>query len=336
MPYHVYVSNAASPWFSHFLMDEATGQLTPQPDIALEDAPGAATTNAAGTLLFVCLRSAKQFVSFRVDRASGQLTPVGKASLPEGAPYVKTDNTERFLLASYYGSGHVSVHRIHDDGSLSAEPLQWIQTEPHAHSIQTDRSNRFAFVPHTLPTNAIYQFCFDEQTGRLTPNDPPKVDHGSPEGPRHFAFHPTRDVLYAVNEDHNTVSAFRFDARRGTLAPFQLVGTLPEGFQGKSFTAEIKVTLDGRHLYASNRGHDSLALFAVQMDGTLVARGHFPTEPTPRFFDLDPSGRFLLSAGQNTGRLATYRIDRDTGALEPLATHPVGAAPLWILFVQQR
>ncbi|MEW6755837.1 MAG: beta-propeller fold lactonase family protein [Candidatus Latescibacterota bacterium] len=335
MSYHVYVSNAGSPFLSHFLMDEDTGRLAPQPNIELGDAPGAAATSAAGTLLFVCLRAAKRFASFSLDRASGRLAPISTAQLAEGAPYVKTDNTERFLLASYYGGGHVSVHRIHDDGSLSAEPLQWIQTAPHAHSIQTDRSNRFAFVPHTLPTNAIYQFRFDEQTGRLTPNDPPRVDHGSPEGPRHFAWHPTRDILYAVNEDNNTVSAFHFDPERGTLAPFQLIGTLPDGFQGKSATAEIKVTPDGRHLYASNRGHESLALFAVQGDGTLATRGHYSTEPTPRFFELDPRGRFLLSAGQNTGRLVSYRIDSATGALEPLQLHQVGASPLWILFVRQ-
>lgn len=335
MAYHVYVSNAGSEWFSHFLMDEGTGKLEPLENIELEGTPGAAATNAAGTLLFVSLRSLRRFGSYAVDRRSGKLTAIGSVPLEDGSPYVRTDNTDRFLLASYYGSGHVSVHGIAADGSLSAAPLQWIETAVHAHSVQTDRSNRFAFVPHTNPTNAIYQFRFDETTGALTPNDPPLVQPDTPEGPRHFAFHPEKDILYSVNENGSTVSAHHFDPQKGTLKSFQVISTLPEGFDGDNTTAEIRVTSDGKYLYASNRGHDSLALFDVAEDGMLTAKGHFPTEAVPRFFALDPTGRFVYSAGQKSGRLASYRIDAGTGALEPLEVHEVGESPLWILFVEQ-
>ncbi|MFH1569128.1 MAG: beta-propeller fold lactonase family protein, partial [Gemmatimonadota bacterium] len=196
--------------------------------------------------------------------------------------------------------------------------------------------NRFAFVPHTNPANAIYQFRFDEEAGKLTPNDPPKVQPATPEGPRHFAFHPTRDILYSVNENGCTVSAHHFDAQRGTLSSFQVISTLPAGVGGEEHsTAEIKVTRDGRHLYASNRGHESLARFEIEADGTLTARGHVPTEPTPRFFDLDPTGRFVYSAGQKSGKVAAYRIVPETGALEPMAVYEVGEGPLWITFVKQ-
>lgn len=336
MAYHVYISNSGSEYFSRFLMDEETGKLEPQANIELDGTPGAAATNADGSRLFVSLRSSQRFGSYAVDRASGALTRINAVSLEDGAPYVYTDNTDRFLLASYYGSGYVSVHGIGATGTLSEEPLQRIQTEPHAHSIQTDPSNRFAFVPHTNPANAIYQFRFDDQTGALTPNDPPKVQPATPEGPRHFAFHPTQDILYSVNENGCTVSAHHFDADRGTLESFQVISTLPEGVSGKEHsTAEIKVTHDGRHLYASNRGHESLALFDIGGDGTLTAKGHMATEPTPRFFDLDPTGRFVYSAGQKSGRLASYRIDANSGALEPMEVYEVGDGPLWITFVQQ-
>ena len=340
MSYHLYVSNSGSEWLSHFLMDEHSGHLEPQANIELEATPGALATNAAETLMFVALRSAKKLGSYAIDRGSGRLSQISGALLEEGPPYLRTDNTDRFLLASYYGAAHVSVHGIGADGSLSEKPLQWIETEIRAHSIQTDRSNRFAFVPHTNPTNAIYQFRFDETTGTLTPNDPPKIQPETEEGPRHFTFHPDRDILYSVNENGCTVSAHHFDPERGTLSSFQVISTLPADFdpdsvEGDITTAEIKMSADGKYLYASNRGPESLALFSVNNDSTLSPKAHYSTEPTPRFFDLDPSGNFLYSAGQNSGRLVSYRIDTASGALEPLETHEVGGSPLWITFVKQ-
>jgi 6-phosphogluconolactonase (cycloisomerase 2 family) len=336
MPYHVYVSNAGNEWFSHFLMDAASGRLTVQPDLPLDGSPGAVATNAAGDLLFVSLRSLKSFGSYRVDRASGGLSLINTTPLEDGAPYVRTDNTDRFLLAAYYGSGHVSVHGIGADGALSQQPLQWVSTEGHSHSIQTDPSNRFVFVPHTNPANAIYQFRFDAETGTLQANDPAKYQPDTPEGPRHFVFHPHRDIVYSVNEDGSTVSAHHFDPEAGILSGFQVVSTLPpEGAEGNS-TAEIEISPDGRFLYASNRGHDSLARFRVEEDGALSLLGHVATEATPRFFALDPTGSFVYVVGEKSGRLTSYRRDVDTGALEFLETHPVGKSPLWITFIEQR
>ena len=337
MPYHMYVSNSGSTFLSHFIMDEKTGELAAQPNIELEGEPGAVATNADGSRMFVCLRSTKAFVSYAVDRGSGGLTKIDAATVSEGSPYLYTDNTDRYLLASYYGAGQVSVHAIGDDGSLSDEALQRVDTDTHAHSIQTDASNRFVFVPHTNPANAIFQFRFDETTGALTPNDPPKIELATPEGPRHYVFHPHADFVYSVNENGCTVSAFRFDPDKGTLEAFQVISTLPgddKPGEGDS-TAEIAMTHDGKHLYASNRGPDSLALFDVGDDGSLTASGHFDTEAIPRFFDLDPTGRFLYSAGQASGKLAAYRIDAASGGLERMATYELGKTPLWIQFIEQ-
>ncbi len=338
MPYHMYVSNSGSDFLSHFVMDERSGALEPQADITLDGSPGAVATNADQTIMYVCQRSPNTIVSYRIDRTSGALTQIGVTNLDEGPPYIATDNTDRFLLSAYYGGAGVAVHGVEDDGTLSSKPLQWLDTEIHSHSIQTDRSNRFVFVPHTNPTNAIYQFRFDEGSGRMEPNDPPKVQPDTEEGPRHFAWHPQKDLLYSVNENGNTVSAFRFDPESGTLEAFQLIGTLPEGVDPKGpglSTAEIRITSDGRHLYASNRGHESLALFDINDDGTLSAVNHFPTEPTPRFFEIDPTEGYVYSAGQNTGRVVSYRRDADSGALEMLEHYEVGENPLWIQFVKQ-
>lgn len=336
MAYHVYVSNSGNNFFSHFLMDEDSGALEPQPNIELEGAPGAVVMHPNGRVMFVALRAARLLVNYVVDQEKGRLVRLSETALAEGPPYLFLDNTCSFLLSSYYGSGHVGVHSMSGPGILADQPLQMLPTAIRAHSIQTDRSNRFAFVPHTNPTNAIFQFRFDEQTGRLTPNDPPKVQPATPEGPRHFAFHPTRDLLYSINENGSTISAYRFDPESGTLSSFQVISTLPEGFdRAGNTTAEIKIAPNGRFLYGSNRGHDSLALFAIGNDGRLTAKGHYPTEATPRFFELDPSGRFAYAVGQGSGRLASYRIDAETGALTPLEQHEVGESPLWITFVEQ-
>ena len=335
MAYHVYVSGNGTNSLSHFLMDGQTGCLEARENIPIGGQPGAVATSASGTLMFVALRAQRQFASYAVDRVSGQLSEIGTVDLEDGAAYVRTDNTDRYLLASYYGSGCISVHRIGDDGALSAEPLQWIETGEHAHSIQTDRSNRFAFVPHTNPVNAIYQFRFDAGSGKLTPNEPPKVQPETPEGPRHFTFHPTRDILYSVNENGSTVSAHHFNSAAGALSSFQVISTLPAEFEGENTTAEIEITPDGKYLFASNRGHDSLAFFAVGEDGTLAAAGHFATEPTPRFFALAPGGRFLYALGQGSGRLAAYRCTAASADLEPIETYEIGGGPAWIQFVKQ-
>ncbi len=334
MSYHMYVSNSGSTFLSHFLMDESTGALQAQPDIDMGGAPGALATDSRKRWLFACMRSQKEFVTYAIDRSTGGLRRL--SGVPAGsAPYIYVDDTDGYLLATYYGDGAVSVHGIDADGNLSTEPLQWIETDTHAHSIQTDRSNRFAYVPHTMPANAIYQFRFDAASGKLTPNEPPFVQPDTPEGPRHFVFHPTKDLCYSVNEDGCTVSAHHFAADQGTLTPFQVISTLPPDtdMEGMS-TAEIKMTHDGNHLYASNRGHNTLAHYRVAADGSLELAGRYETEAVPRFFEIDPTGRYVYSAGQNTGRLVSYRIG-DDGVLAKLATYDVGEGPLWIQFVQQ-
>ena len=334
MSYHMYVSNSGSTFLSHFLMDQSTGALTARPDIDMGGQPGALATDSKQRWLFACMRSAQEFVTYAIDRSSGALERLSGIAAGS-APYIYVDDTDSYLLATYYGDGAVSVHGIDADGKLSAEPLQWHETAGHAHSIQTDRSNRFAFVPHTVPANAIYQFRFDDTTGRLTPNDPAFIQPATPEGPRHFVFHPTKDLLYSVNENGCTVSAHHFDPEKGRLTSFQVISTLPPDtdMEGMS-TAEIRITQDGKHLYASNRGHDTLAHYRVQDDGRLEEVGRYETEAVPRFFDIDPTGRFLYCAGQDSGRLVSYRIG-DDGALEKMETYDVGQTPLWIQFVQQ-
>lgn len=329
MRYHVYVSNFKSAFLSRFVFETDSGVLTPQSHCSLRSGAGALATNADGSRLYVCLRKLGISQVFSIDKATGVLAFINEAEAGKGSPYLGIDHTDRFLLAAHYGAGAVSVHALREDGAIGGR-VQWIETEQHAHSIRLDRTNRFAYVPHTNPANAIYQFEFDGNTGRLSPGEPRKVQPHTPEGPRHLVFHPVRDVLYSVNENGSSVSAWVLDRGSGRLTPFQLATTLPDGFVGnKNTAAEIRITPDGNYLYASNRGHDSLAIYSVAADGALLARGHQSTEAGPRSFDIDPTGQYVFVVGQRSGYLSLYRID-DGGALQHLTRHRVGDSPVWV------
>ena len=203
-----------------------------------------------------------------------------------------------------------------------------------AHAIQTDPSNTFAFVPHIDNRggpNAIFQFKFDPATGHLTPNSPPRVGQPTKTGPRHFCFHPSKDLLYFSNEQGSSVTGYHFDPATGTLSAFQTISTLPPGYEESNTCSQIQMTPSGQFLYAPNRGHNSIAGFAVDAAGRLAAIGHIATEARPSAFSLDPEGHFLLAAGSETDCLASYRVNSETGALTPLETYRVGKRPMWVL-----
>ncbi len=178
----------------------------------------------------------------------------------------------------------------------------------------------------------ILQFAFDERNGALKPNAEPQVVPEERVGPRHYVFHPDLPVVYFDNEQGSSVTAYRFNRSAGTLAPLQTVSTLPEAFAGDNTCAQIHITPSGRFVYASNRGHDSIACFSVDLaTGSLTAVGQQPTEKTPRAFNLDPDGKYLFAGGLASSTLASYRIDYATGTLEPLETYVVGDRPMWVL-----
>jgi 6-phosphogluconolactonase len=169
----------------------------------------------------------------------------------------------------------------------------------------------------------------------VTPNTPPKVIPDQPLGPRHYCFHPSKDLAYFSNEQGCSVSAYRFDTQAGALTALQTVSTLPAGYDGKNSCSKIQITPNGKFLYAPNRGHNSIACFAVDAaTGLLTSRGQAPSEQIPRAFSLDPDGRFLYAAGLESGRLAAYRVDGDTGVLRPLQTYPLGTRPMWVMIIK--
>jgi 6-phosphogluconolactonase len=209
------------------------------------------------------------------------------------------------------------------------------QAGPHAHEVVFSADNKFLLLAD-LGADKIFVYKFDAATGKATPNDPDSGALAPGSGPRHMAFHPNGRVLYVINEIALTVTAFHWDPAKGTLTSFQTISTVPDSDKGKGSTAEIAVDKSGKHVYGSNRGHDSIALFSVDPSTQmLTAVDHTPVMgKTPRHFTLDPAGKFLLAANQDSNDITIFKIHPNTGQLTP-AGQPVKdiGAPVCVLFV---
>jgi 6-phosphogluconolactonase len=284
--------------------------------------------------------------AFAIDAKTADLTLLNQQPSEGAGPcHLAVDRAGRNVLVANYGGGTVAVLPIEADGRLKkassvrahegSGPNKGRQEKPHAHGIYLDAAERFAFSPD-LGADRVFVYRFDAATGTLEPHGGGTLEPGS--GPRHVAFHPTGKHLYAINELLSTVTAFTYDAERGALAPLQTITTLPAGFSGTSWTAEIEVSPDGRFVYGSNRGDDSLAVFRVDAaTGRLAAAGHAPVGGKyPRHFTIDPTGRFILAAHQNSGTIAVLRLDPVTG-MPSLVGAPVKVdKPVCLLPVPKR
>ncbi|MEW6357692.1 MAG: lactonase family protein [Planctomycetota bacterium] len=267
--------------------------------------------------------------AFSIAPKTGELTFLNRQSAHGASTcHLSVEQTGRFVLAANYSSGSVAMLPIGSDGRLgeatalvqhegsSIDPKR--QTGPHAHSILPDPSNRYAFAPD-LGLDKIMIYRLDLKQGRLLPNDPPWAQVHPGAGPRHFAFHPNRRYAYVINELGNTMVAFRYDETCGALQELQTISTLPADFTGTSYCADVHVHPNGKFLYGSNRGHNSIAIFTIdESSGRLALVGCEPTQGDhPRNFMIDPTGTFLLVANQNTDNIVSFRIDGATGGLKP-------------------
>jgi len=327
----VYVSVAGEKRIAIYQMDRATGKLTPRGDAKLDGEPGALTVDPRRNFLFAALRSTGKLASFRINRATGMLTHLNTVTAGPDPAHLSTDATGRYLFAAYYVAAKVTVHEIGKDGALAEKPHQSLPTADKAHAIVSDPSGRFVFVPHTGP-DVIFQFALDPGTGRLTAGSPAQLTTAKGTGPRHLVFHTSRPIAYVANEQGSSVTACALDPKSGTLRPLQTVSTLPGQFRGTNACAEIRIHPSGKFLYVSNRGHDSIALFALDEDGKLSVIGQEPTEKTPRSFDLDPTGKYLFAAGESSGKLIAYRVGQ-SGRLQKQEVYEVGKTPWWVLAV---
>jgi 6-phosphogluconolactonase len=283
--------------------------------------------------------------AFSVDRNTGKLTLLNRVASRGAAPaHLSLDKTEKYLLVANYGGGSVSAFPIDSDGrlgkassfvqhtgsSVNAER----QAAPHPHEIVATDDNRFVLVPD-LGLDEVLIYRFDAAKGSLTPNDPPFAKTGPGAGPRHIALHPNGRFVYVVNEMQSTVSAFSYNTRAGSLQLIETLTTLPKDFSGQNSTAEILTDAKGRFLYLSNRGHDSIAVFAIDSHtGTLSPVQDIPSGgKTPRNFAIDPTGAWLFAGNQESNNITVFEVDSHTGRLTPTKTVLQIGAPACVVFV---
>jgi 6-phosphogluconolactonase len=265
--------------------------------------------------------------AFSIDRETGKLAFLNEVSSRGAGPcYLTLDKTGKYVLVANYDAGNVAVFPVLEDGKLgdASNVIQHTghgpdaerQEGPHAHEIELSPDNHFA-IASDLGLDKLLVYRFDASNGTLAVNNTPVAELASGSGPRHFDFHPNGKFLYAISEMGGTVTAFRYDAGSGMLHNLQTVSTLPREFKGKNDSAEIEVHPSGKFLYASNRGPDDIAVFAVsRTKGTLTAIDHFPTKgKTPRNFAIDPSGRYLFAANQGSNNIVVFRIHPSSGRL---------------------
>jgi 6-phosphogluconolactonase len=282
--------------------------------------------------------------AFAIDAATGNLARLNQQASGGADPcHLVVDRDGRNVLVANYSGGSVAVLPLAADGRL--EPASVVlrhagtgpdsarQEGPHAHAIVLDPAERFALAAD-LGADRIFVYRFGAEAASLPSNDPASAALEPGSGPRHLAWHPSGSFLYAINELRSTVTAFHYDAVRGALESFQTITTLPAGFSGKNLAAELAVSPDGRFLYASNRGDDSLAVFRIDAaSGALAPAGRVSTGGrAPRHFAIEPSGRWLLAANQNSDSITVFRLEPATGLPEPSGRMLTISKPVCILF----
>lgn len=275
----------------------------------------------------------------------GSLTFLNKQSTGGPGPcHLAVDATDSYLIVANYAGGSVCTFPIGPDGHLQARS-HFIQhkgssinpdrqTKAHAHSINIDPSNSRAYVCD-LGMDRVLVYRIDRERQRLDLDDALTVQTEPGHGPRHFDFHPSGDHCYALNEIGSTVAVYDYDGQSGRLTGKQLISTLPDGWEGTNGTADVHVSADGRFLYASNRGHDSIAIFAIDpATSQLTSIGHESTRgKTPRNFALSPDGRFLLAANQDSANIVAFAVDAETGRLVFTGDEIEIPAPVCIKFM---
>jgi 6-phosphogluconolactonase len=308
------------------------GELAGGPGLVAGSLPSWIVPARGGTIYYALDENNSRVRTFAVDPGIGALREIGSVpSGGQGPVHLALDATERWLLVAHYTSGDVSVLAVGADGRLAATPTDVEATGRNTHQVVVDPSNRYALVP-CVGDNHIAQLLFDATTGALTRNVVPVAVAEAGAGPRHLALHPSNGHAYVVNERAATVTAWRFDATTGQLARRASIATIPLDHAGDNFGAEVLVGATGRFVYTSNRGHDSVTVFAVDDRGALRFVDRTPSGgTTPRSMALTPQGDHLLVANQGSNLVVAFTVDPLTGALS--APDPIIQTKANVFFV---
>ena len=335
-----------------YRVDPASGAWTHEQLLEIAN-PSFLTLDRAQRFLYAVHADLDEVSAYAIDKQNGQITALNRQSCGGKNPvHLSIDPTGRWIVTANYSAGSVGVVPIEKDGTLGPRTdLVTLSGEPgpdgkrqassHPHDAVFDPSGRFLVAPD-LGFDRVFVFRLDAETGKLTANDPPFVATRAGAGPRHIAFHPRMPFAYLINELGSSITAYRFDPQRGSLQPIQILPSIPADYTGNNHGAEIAVAPSGRVVYASNRGHDSIGIFAVdQRGGALTPVGWAPTHAkSPRFFCLDPAAQILYAASadegfsdqQNTDTIVPFRINQANGMLTPTGQVIKTSSPCTIFF----
>jgi 6-phosphogluconolactonase len=350
-----YTNKTTSKGIYSFRFDPGTGKLASLGVAGESEDPSFLAIHPSGKYLYAVnetdhfgAQKSGAVSAFSIDHRSGKLALINQAATKGAGPcHISIDKSGKIVLVANYDGGSVAAFPIRDDGSL-APPSAFVQHSgssvnkerqegPHAHWIGTSPDNRFAFAAD-LGLDEVLVYRFDSAKGTLTPNNPAFAKLNPGAGPRHVAFHPSGKFVYALTEMENTVTTFAYNATTGTLSPLQTLSTIRGDYSGPKEAAEVVVHPKGKFLYASNRsGIDTITGFSIDpAKGTLKLIAEFPTMgKTPRNFAIDPNGKFLLAANQESNNLVVFRIDPVTGRLTPTGDIVEVPAPVCVVFLAQ-
>lgn len=334
-----------------YRFDSSTGALAPAADAMKADNPSFLAIHPQKKYLYAVNevsqfngRSGGSVSAYSIDSRSGALTLLNQQPSHGQSPcYISVDHSGKWIFIANYSSGNIAMYPIQEEGKIgpSTSVIQHTgssvvstrQQEPHAHCILPDPTNRYVYACD-LGIDKIMIYQLDSGNGILTANTPPSVSAQPGAGPRHFTFHPNGKFAFLIQEINSTLTSYSYDSSNGTLKEVETVSTLPEGYTGTSYCADVHVSPSGKFLYGSNRGHDSIAIFAIDdTTGKLALVGHQSTlGKTPRNFAIDPTGTFLLAANQDSSTVVSFRIDSVTGTLEPTGTLSEIPNPVCLVF----
>ena len=331
---HLYVPITEEQKSFIYNIDPSTGKLSIYKEQTFTSQPWQVCVDPNYKYLYQTIRNKNWggIITFKINQQNGDIDKIGEIELKTTAVYITTDQTGKFIFCSYMIPGMVTVHRIKDNGTIDSKAIDTHTTEIYAHYISTDPLNRFAFVPHVHPTDTIFRFLFNQETGKLESYNYRRINTYNGYGPRHLAFHPFLNILYSNDESSSTITAYAINEKTGNLTLIQRLPTISiENFADENTTGTIRIHPKGKSIYVTNRGHDSISIFSINpLTGLLKFVDNQPTGEIPRTLAIDTQGKFLFSGSDETGQIFTYRIEKSCKLL-PLDIYDVGDLPAWIL-----
>jgi len=323
----VYVSCVKSRRIDVFSLDPESGDIQLRQQLDTPGAPQPLRFSADQRVLYAGAKAENSVLAFAIAPDSGELMLLGSTPASGDPTYVSSDRAGRVAFCASYDGNCLDVFPL-DANGLPGPASQHESGLPRAHACLMDGSNQWLLVP-MLGEDAIRIYRLDDD-GRLTPNDPPMVKVRQGSGPRHLVFSPDNRQVFCLNELDCSIDSFDFSAESGQLTLKHSVNALPPEFSGKPWAAELRITPDGRFIYASERTASVIAAFAIEAGGRLRPLGHYPTETQPRGMAIDPSGKWLVAVGQLSASMTVHALDPKNGQLKVQGRHATGQNPICV------